>query len=41
MDNIFLEISVHWSGVRFEVEVGVYEKFAKMLVIAHENHAKQ
>jgi len=33
MDNISLKITVHWlfeDKVSFEIEVGVYEKFAKM-----------
>jgi len=32
MDNISLETSVHWHPeevARFEIEIGVYDKFAK------------
>jgi len=33
MDNILLKMSVHWPSreiVMFEIEVEVYEKYAKM-----------
>jgi len=44
-DNISSETFVHWLSeetVRFDIEVGVYDKFAKMLtVISRRNHAKQ
>jgi len=43
MDNIPSEMPIHWLSeeiVRFEIEDGVYEKFAKMLpVISQRNHA--